>query len=97
MAELDGNLWELNFAKLVVLDVSSDYELMRDPMPAVCYPVLAEKWVMRSQLPTILPNKVFAPGYLYDWHESCGPDHSAWYVGVVRSELADALINQYES
>lgn len=92
MAKAEPTLWEYNFARLVILDVSSDYELMAEPMPPMCYPVLQERWVHKSQLPDLLPQDEPLSGYLYDWHESNEVDENAWYVGVVRQELAQSLL-----
>jgi len=93
MAKLDGNLWQYNFAKIVILDVSDDYELMRDPLPNCCYPVIAEMWVPRYKLPNLLPLTDLVDGYLYDWHQS-GPNQSdPWMVGMVRSALAESLLS----
>lgn len=91
MAQIDGNLWEHNFARITVIDVSSDYELMRDPMPAYCYPVLTERWVMRAQMDALLPIDGWVSGYLYDWHQADEADDH-FYVGMVRRELADGLL-----
>lgn len=94
MATIEGNLWELNFTRVYVIDVSDDYELMRDPLPAVCYPVLAEKWVPKEQLTRTLPNQQLVSGYLYDWHQRTELDQSAFYVAVVRQDLAASLLAQ---
>ncbi len=93
MATIEGNLWEYNFARVVVLDVSSDYELMRDPMPPSCYPVLTETYILRTELIKRLPDVNLVAGYLYDWHENGDLDDDAMYVGVVRSELAETLLS----
>jgi hypothetical protein len=87
MAELAGNLWDFNFAKLVVIDVTDDYRLMQPPLPSACYPVLAEIWVPRHGLLHALPDSTLVEGYLYDWHESPEGDSGSWYVGVVHHEL----------
>ncbi len=41
MAETFGSLWEYNFCRIIVVDVSDDYRLMQPPMPPDFYPVLA--------------------------------------------------------
>ena len=87
MARIEGNLWEYNFAKVVLLDVSSDYELMQTPMPTECYPVLEERWMMRESVKDSMPKDDFVPGYLYDWHE-VGSIDAEIFVGVVRRDLA---------
>ena len=92
MATIDSNLWEFNFTRIVILDVSSDYELMCEPMPPNCYPVLNERWVHKSRLPDILPQDDLMAGYLYDWHEDSEREENAWYVGMVRQELAQTLL-----
>lgn len=91
MATIDGNLWHLNFTRILVLDVSDDYELMRDPLPACCYPVLSERWVLKERWPAQLVDAELEPGYLYDWYESVKGDDNTFYVGVVRRELAEAF------
>lgn len=95
MARLDGNLFEHNFVRVYVLDVSDDYELMQDPLPSCCYPVIAERWIPRWKLPAGLPDETLVPGYLYDWHEAAPANNEPWLVGVVRTELADELVAKY--
>ena len=70
MANLDGNLWEWNLARIVVVDVTDDYRLMLGPMPSEFYPVLRELWVPRHQLSNALQSDDLVNGYLYDWHET---------------------------
>lgn len=89
MATLDGNLWEFNMVRLVVVDVSDDYRLMQPPMPSDFYPVLRETWLPRHNLTMRLPHETLVQGYLYDWHEASG-EAGMWYVGVVAEELASA-------
>lgn len=96
MARLDGDLFQHNFVRVVVLDVSDDYKVMREPLPTCCYPVLSELWLPRFQLPTILPNQNLVSGYLYDWHEADN-EANAWYVGVVDEALAEALLHAEQS
>lgn len=93
MATLDGNLWDYNFTKVVLLDVSDDYTLMQEPMPACCYPVLGEVLVPVAELPGGFARRNWMQGYLYDWHET-DVTTKAWYVGVVRQELAERLLGQ---
>jgi hypothetical protein len=90
MAQLAGNLWEYNLAKVVVIDVSEDYRLLQSPMPNGFYPVLRELWFPRHNLPTVLTNAQLVQGYLYDWHETGDSLSDSWYVGVVAAELASA-------
>ena len=92
MATVEPNLWEYNFTRIVILDVSSDYELMCEPMPPNCYPILNEIWVHKTRLPALLPQDDLMVGYLYDWHEDSERDENAWYVGMVRQELARTLL-----
>jgi hypothetical protein len=87
MAEIAGNLWAYNLAKIVVIDVTDDYRLMAPPLPSQCYPVLAEVWVPRCGLAERLPAMCLLDGYLYDWHESPQDAWGTWYVGVVDSTL----------
>ena len=94
MADIESNLWEYNFTRVVILDVSSDYELMCEPMPPNCYPILTERWIHKSQLPKILPQDDLLVGYLYDWHEDSEREENAWYVGMVRQELATDLLSK---
>jgi len=93
MAQICGNLWEFNLAKVVIVDVTDDYKLMQPPMPSDFYPVLMETWLPRHNLSHHLPASTLVQGYLYDWHET--PDHEdgAWYVGVVMADLAQELIS----
>jgi hypothetical protein len=87
MAELGGNLWEYNMARVVVVDVSDDYRLMQPPMPSDFYPVLTEVWLPRHTLRNALPYETLVQGYLYDWHESPQNEFDTWYVGVVAETL----------
>lgn len=91
MAEIQGNLWEYNFAKVVVVDVSDDYRLMQPPMPSDFYPVVKVMWMPRYRLADILPIQPFEAGYLYDWHESPDKDDGSWYVGVVEASLFEGF------
>ena len=91
MAELAGNLWELNLAKIVVVDVSDDYRIMADPMPAFFYPVLQEIWLPRHKLDKYLRTGELVTGYLYDWHERSCEEQEKWYVAVVNQDLAREL------
>lgn len=83
MAELFGNLWEYNMAKVVVIDVTDDYKLMQPPLPSECYPVLAEVWVPTYNIDNRLSGGNLVDDYLYDWHETPEDVHGVWYVGVV--------------
>ena len=87
MANLGGNLWEYNVARIIVVDVSDDYKLMQPPMPSDFYPILAEVWLPRHNLAKSLPNVSLMNGYLYDWHEPADNDFGHWYVGVVKASL----------
>lgn len=87
MANLSGNLWEFNLAKIIVVDVSDDYRLMQPPMPSDFYPVLEEIWLPAHNLAGSLPKRSLVTGYLYDWHESPDHQHGFWYVGVVKENL----------
>jgi hypothetical protein len=89
MAELWGNLWEYNLAKVIVVDVTDDYRLMQPPMPSDFYPVLKEMWLPRHCLQQSLPHAALVNGYLYDWHETPLSEGDSWYVGVVDQVLAD--------
>jgi hypothetical protein len=88
MAELFGNLWEHNLAKIIVVDVTDDYRLMQPPMPTDFYPVLREVWMPRYMLSNRLPEEDLVTGYLYDWHQRPETENGWWYVGVVDAELA---------
>jgi hypothetical protein len=88
MAELCGNLWEYNLARVVVIDVTDDYRLMQPPLPSDFYPVLKEAWMPAYGLGERLPDAGLVSGYLYDWHESPGSASEPWYVGVVNEQLA---------
>jgi len=90
MAETFGNLWEYNFCRIIVVDVSDDYRLMQPPMPSDFYPVLREIWLPRFKLSKKLPHESLVNGYLYDWHETPDFECGSWYVGVVDEQLAQA-------
>ncbi len=92
MAELCGNLWEHNLARIVIVDVTDDYRLMQPPLPSDFYPVLKETYMPKYKLIDRLPAAELVTGYLYDWHESPENDHDVWYVGVVLEELANELL-----
>lgn len=87
MANLSGNLWEFNLAKVIVVDVTDDYRLMQPPMPSDFYPVLEELWLPAHNLTTSIHRKDLVAGYLYDWHETPDSDRGSWYVGVVQENL----------
>lgn len=87
MADIFGNLWEHNLTKVIVVDVTDDYELMQPPLPSDCYPVLAEMYLPSYQLSRSLPEAELVFGYLYDWHETPRDESQPWVVGVVREEL----------
>lgn len=91
MAELIGNLWEYNLARIVIVDVTDDYKLMQPPMPSDFYPVLRETWLPRHNLSRALPGSSLVQGYLYDWHETPDTEDQPWYVGVVMEDLAQAI------
>ena len=83
MAVIDGNLWEFNLVRVVVVDVTDDYKLMKPPLPKDCYPILAELMVPRAMLLGRISDIRLVDGYLYDWHEKPGRENGVWYVGVV--------------
>lgn len=91
IAKLDGELWQYNLAKVVVLDVTDDYKFMQPPLPAGFYPVLAEKWVLRSSLNTRKVTGDWIDGFLYDWHERPEKEDGDWYVGVVQEAMLDEM------
>ena len=77
MAESFGNLWEYNFCRVIVVDVSDDYRLMQPPMPSDYYPVLSEIWLPRYGLSTSLAHKCLVNGVNGMWilvRRSCGRD-----------------------
>ena len=90
MAEISGNLWEYNLAKVVVVDVSDDYRLMKSPMPSEFYPVVKELWLPTYQVGSSLPASSSQDGYLYDWHETPESFNEPWVVGVVQESLTKA-------
>jgi hypothetical protein len=92
MAELCGNLWSYNMARVVVVDVTDDYRLMQPPLPSDFYPVLKETYMPKYKLIDRLPGTELVTGYLYDWHESPEDELDVWYVGVVLEELANELL-----
>jgi hypothetical protein len=87
MAEISGNLWEFNFAKVIIVDVTDDYRLMQPPLPSDFYPVLKEIWLPRHRLAERLSIDGLVAGYLYDWHERPESDSGKWYVGMVQETL----------
>lgn len=87
MAEIVGNLWELNLAKIIIVDVTDDYRLMQPPLPSDFYPVLKEIWLPAHRLAEKLAAANLVEGYLYDWHERPDGEIGKWYVGVVNEEL----------
>ena len=89
MAVLAGNLWQYNLEKVVVIDVSDDYQYMQSPLPSDFYPVLQEQWVPAYQLGGNFCERDFLAGYLYDWHETPREQGEPWYVGLVRQEIAN--------
>jgi hypothetical protein len=90
MAEIDGQLWHYNLARIIVLDVTDDYRLMQEPLPSNCYPVLADLWVPLYDIDKRLASKL-VPGYLYDWHETPERANGIWYVGVVHQTMLSEL------
>ena len=87
MADICGNLWDYNLARVVVVDVSDDYRLARPPLPNDCYPVLTELRLPTYQLSSCVTRKNLVDGYLYDWHQAPDLPDGVWYVGVVYSGL----------
>ena len=92
MAVICGNLWEFNLTKVVVVDVSDDYELMQPPLPTSCYPVIAELWLPRHGLLDRFPLEPLVDGFLYDWHQRPDAESADWVVGVVRQDVAIPLV-----
>lgn len=88
MAQLNGNLWEYNLCRVIVVDVTDDYRYLQSPMPSDYYPVLTETWLPRHNLAHRLSKGDLVSGYLYDWHESPDGEGNEWYVGLVSSDLA---------
>lgn len=93
VATLDGNLWEFNFAKVRIVDVSDDYRFMQPPMPSDFYPVLQEMWLLAHDLDQMLARDDLLQGYLYDWHEGPLDGLGEWTVGVVNAQLASELMH----
>lgn len=87
MAELEGNLWKYNLAKVLVVDVTDDYRLHQPPLPSSYYPVLQELWLPRHKLDSRVAIDDLIQGYLYDWHERPMEESGEWYVGVVDSSI----------
>lgn len=91
MAEIEGELWKYNFAKVTVVDVTEDYRFMLEPLPSHFYPVLKETLLPICSLPEKLLFENLVEGYQYDWHEPPpnieGLAH--WYVGVVGTQSLD--------
>jgi len=91
-AQLDGELWLHNMARVVVVDVTDDYKLMQDPLPNACYPVLKETLLPVYKIKKTLHDKGLVEGFLYDWHQMPDQEEDAYYVGVVSSELVHQLL-----
>ncbi|HMS56943.1 MAG TPA: hypothetical protein PKA27_16245 [Fimbriimonadaceae bacterium] len=87
MAEICGDLWQFNLAKVVVVDCTDDYRLMQSPMPSAFYPVIKETWVPAYQLGKRIVETEFEQGFAYDWHEAPDEDEDHWVVGVVAQNL----------
>ncbi len=90
MADSLGNLWEYNFCRVIIVDVSDDYRLMQPPMPSDYYPILKEIWLPRYKLSKKLAHDILINGYLYDWHQTPNFECGSWYVGVVEETLTKA-------
>ncbi len=91
MARIDGSLWRYNLVKVVVIDVTEDYELMQPPLPSECYPVLRETLLPAFQLKSRLPDLTLVDGFLYDWHDAPRTTDEHWYVGVVHQDMVHRL------
>jgi hypothetical protein len=89
-----AELWQLNFAKIVVVDVTDDYRFMQPPLPSDWYPVLREVWIPALDLDRRVPGLTLVDGYLYDWHQSPDEQGQPWYVGVVDQRLLHEPIGQ---
>ncbi|MGI8922604.1 MAG: hypothetical protein ACR2HJ_00960 [Fimbriimonadales bacterium] len=88
MANLDGELWKYNLARITLVDVSDDYQTLLDPMPSEMYPILKEVCIPKYKLIKRLLDETLVSGYCYDWHEQPekeGDEH--WYVGVVSEKM----------
>lgn len=89
MAMMSDELYQLNIAKIVVIDVTDDYRLLMDPpLPNDWYPVLKELCVPAYDLERWLQEGTLVEGYLYDWHTGPVDDDGPYYVGVVDQGLA---------
>ncbi len=80
-------LWRFNLAKIIVVDVTDDYQYMQQPLPTDWYPVLREVWVQPTNLDQELVHLTLVDGYLYDWHLTPEVEGDPWYVGVVNRNL----------
>jgi hypothetical protein len=90
-AEMDGNLWQHNFSKVVVVDVSDDYGHRQPPLPSNCYPIVTEILLPKVNLPQCFKSRHLVAGFLYDWHQTPNTAEDVWYVGVVRKELITTI------
>jgi hypothetical protein len=91
MARIDGSLWRYNLVKVVVIDVTEDYELMQPPLPSECYPVLRETLLPAYKLRNRLPALELVDDFLYDWHDAARTMDEHWYVGVVHKGMVERL------
>jgi len=82
---IEGNLWEFNLTKVIVVDVTLDYHTLQPPLSSSAYPVLAEIWVPTYRLGSKLSAQRWIEGFLYDWHESPALSSEPWYIGVVKA------------
>lgn len=90
MADLDGELWRYNVAKITLVDVTDDYHTLLDPMPSDMYPVVREVFLPKHRLIERLVDESLVDGYCYDWHEAPNDAETPeehWYVGVVNERI----------
>lgn len=89
MAVIGSNLWEYNLAKVLVIDVSDDYQLQQPPLPPTCYPVLHEAYFPVFEIVNRLIEGELVDGFQYDWHQEPNENECRWIVGMVRAGLLD--------
>lgn len=90
MANLDGQLWKYNLARITLVDVTEDYVNFLQPMPSDMYPVVSEVYLPKYKLLDRIIDENLLSGFYYDWHETGETEEdieSHWYVGVVSREI----------
>lgn len=86
-----GDLWKYNLAKVVVVDVTDDYKLMQEPLPAQCYPILSQTYVPIIRMQDDIQVLELVDGFLYDWHLKPETADEPWVIAVVNRSFAQEI------